>query len=522
MIERVFKAENMIFFLLCIVSVFTYSQCMTDTHLMPKWYFTAFVLLLAVLALLVKSIFNRLSKIDFLIYSYFISFICLIQALYGILQWLKLIPSVGRFQVVGSFDNPAGFAACLCAGLPFIFLCLKEVRGKKQKTILYLLLLAVVLAIVVSGSRSGVLTIAIVLTIWLYPYIPFKLKSKILISVCLILVLLGGGYFLKKDSADGRLLIWRCSLEMVKDLPFCGYGINGFKAHYMDYQANFLMEKPNSGYMKLADNVSSPFNEYLNIMIKFGYLGMIILISGILLLIFCYCKDPKYEKRIALYSLLSIGIFSMFSYPFTYPFVWIIICLDIFVLMRGNIVLNIQKNYKNILYVFAIAACSWGGIKLYQRINAEYQWGKIAYSTANENLAIYYKLMSVMGNNPYFLYNYSVALFELNRLNESLKLALFCNRYWADYDLELLLGNIYSKMKDYDMAEIHYRKASLMCPCRFVPLYYLYELYKEAGNANGMLSVGRLIMDKPVKVNSMQVMQIRNKVRRELSYIDIN
>ena len=264
--------------------------------------------------------------------------------------------------------------------------------------------------------------------------------------------------------------------------------------------------------MKLADNVSSPFNEYLNIMIKFGYLGMIILISGILLLIFCYCKDPKYEKRIALYSLLSIGIFSMFSYPFTYPFVWIIICLDIFVLMRGNIVLNIQKNYKNILYVFAIAVCSWGGIKLYQRINAEYQWGKIAYSTANENLAIYYKLMSVMGNNPYFLYNYSVALFELNRLNESLKLALFCNRYWADYDLELLLGSIYSKMKDYDMAEIHYRKASLMCPCRFVPLYYLYELYKEAGNANGMLSVGRLIMDKPVKVNSMQVMQIRNKV----------
>lgn len=174
------------------------------------------------------------------------------------------------------------------------------------------------------------------------------------------------------------------------------------------------------------------------------------------------------------------------------------------------------------MYVFAIAVCSWGGIKLYQRINAEYQWGKIAYSTANENLAIYYKLMSVMGNNPYFLYNYSVALFELNRLNESLKLALFCNRYWADYDLELLLGSIYSKMKDYDMAEIHYRKASLMCPCRFVPLYYLYELYKEAGNANGMLSVGRLIMDKPVKVNSMQVMQIRNKVRRELSYIDIN
>ena len=166
-------------------------------------------MLIGVLVLLSKGIFNKLSKIDTFIFGCFISVICSIQALYGILQWLKLISSVGRYQVVGSFDNPAGFAACLCAGLPFIFLCLKEVREKKTKELFcYLFAFGLLFwSIVVSGSRSGVLTIAIVLAIWLYPYIPFKLKSKILISVCLILVLLGGGYFLKKDSADGRLLI---------------------------------------------------------------------------------------------------------------------------------------------------------------------------------------------------------------------------------------------------------------------------------------------------------------------------
>lgn len=172
--------------------------------------------------------------------------------------------------------------------------------------------------------------------------------------------------------------------------------------------------------------------------------------------------------------------------------------------------------------MFTIAACFWGGVKLYQRINAEYKWGKIAYSTANENLVMYDELMPVMGDNPYFLYNYSVVLFELNHFNESLKLALSCKKYWADYDLELLLGNIYNKMKDYDIAEGHYRKASFMCPCRFLPLYYLYELYKETRNTNGILLMGRSILDKPVKVNSMQVMQIRNKVRRELNYIDLN
>ena len=115
MMKRVFRVENIVFFLLCIVSAFSYSRCMTDTHIIPKWYFTVFVLLIGVLVLLSKGIFNKLSKIDTFIFGCFISVICSIQALYGILQWLKLISSVGRYQVVGSFDNPLDYHLYFCA-----------------------------------------------------------------------------------------------------------------------------------------------------------------------------------------------------------------------------------------------------------------------------------------------------------------------------------------------------------------------------------------------------------------------
>ena len=79
MMKRVFRVENIVFFLLCIVSAFSYSRCMTDTHIMPKWYFTVFVLLIGVLVLLSKGIFNKLSKIDTFIFGCFISVIAVAQ-----------------------------------------------------------------------------------------------------------------------------------------------------------------------------------------------------------------------------------------------------------------------------------------------------------------------------------------------------------------------------------------------------------------------------------------------------------
>ena len=51
---------------------------------------------------------------------------------------------------------------------------------------------------------------------------------------------------MKKDSADGRLLVWICSMNMIKDNLLLGWGIGGFEAHYMDYQASYFERNPNS------------------------------------------------------------------------------------------------------------------------------------------------------------------------------------------------------------------------------------------------------------------------------------
>lgn len=64
-----------------------------------------------------------------------------------------------------------------------------------------------------------------------------------------------------------------------------------------------------SHYGMLADNVSSPFNEYLNLLIHFGVVGFMVVLFLLGIVIIDYKKQPTEGKKIALLSLSGIGVF---------------------------------------------------------------------------------------------------------------------------------------------------------------------------------------------------------------------
>ena len=92
---------------------------MTDAFIVPKWCFTIGMLLLSTFVLIIRKWCNKPSLIDLSISSYIIIASCFFQALYGWGQWLQWVPSNSIYSITGSFDNPAGFAVSLVAGLPF-------------------------------------------------------------------------------------------------------------------------------------------------------------------------------------------------------------------------------------------------------------------------------------------------------------------------------------------------------------------------------------------------------------------
>ena len=214
------------------------------------------------------------------------------QSVYALLQWSGACPSAGPFPACGSFDNPAGLASALAFSLPF-GLHLAENRQRPLRSALYVAMALTACAILASGSRSGMLAMGAVLPAYL---LTKRRRTRNALFLTLLTaaaaVAAAGLYHYKKDSADGRLLIWQCTWELIKESPWTGHGPGGFEAHYMEAQADYFRRHPDSPHARLADDVKAPFNEYLGLWTDFGLAGLLAAAAAIVLLCRAWRRHP--------------------------------------------------------------------------------------------------------------------------------------------------------------------------------------------------------------------------------------
>lgn len=510
------------YFLLFTAAIFTYCTGMTDTHILPKWLCTLGMVAVVGMIEGLFILYGKQRRMKGLSSFTAVAFLCLCQAVYAIVQAIGLCPSHFSYRVVGSFDNPAGLAACLSVGIPCCIYLFRTWERKILKGASVLMALFIATALILSESRTGILAgILLPVTWWLFGSIKRRWLKLTVIGIGVVLMPIM--YMAKKDSADGRLLMLRCGWEMVKEKPLLGHGIGGVQAHYMDYQAEWLAAHPESDFSMLADNVKSVFNEYLTIGICFGMVGWLFLGLYVWLMIHCYRKAPSEEGRCALMSLAVIGALGCFSYPFSYPFTWVVLIWSSVVLIHQAYPVTLPKS-KTVRCTMGTVLFGVSCLLLYgvvKRTRAELEWGKVSrlalMGRSEEAFPRYKALMPVLGNEPYFLYNYAAELYMTDRHEEALHIARRCRTHWADYDLELLQGELLNELERYEEAEHHFQLAADMCPVRFVPLYQLYLLYKETGNEDKARQMGVTILNKPVKVESRTVLSIKGEIKNYLN-----
>ena len=278
-------------------SVFLTSEKFVDTLESIKFYFTVLTVLTGIFFLFfqssgIKSGIRKMFSVNVIKGLYLIG---LIQAVYGILQYIEIYPSHHKaFAVTGSFENPAGFAAILSLLFPIgIYWCIRSKRWEQR--IVFFSAGLIFFSMILTGSRTGLL--AAVISLVLILCLEYQVFAKIRIGwyfyvtmTVAVLFLTIGVFFLyqwKQDSVNGRLLVWKVSAEMIKDKPVFGFGHKGFQANYMDYQSRYFERNPQSKLGQLADNVKHPFNEFIKITVDYGIVG---LLSILLLLIFIFLK----------------------------------------------------------------------------------------------------------------------------------------------------------------------------------------------------------------------------------------
>lgn len=329
----------------------------------------------------------------------------------------------------------------------------------------------------------------------------------------LLVIVLWGLYQIRPDSANGRILVWKCSLEMIDQKPLFGHGKGGFMAHYMNYQAHWLASRPEYSYADLADNIKTPFNEWIKILCEYGFAGFVLSLAVVAGLFRRWRKQSdQTDCSCAGLSLVAIMCCSLFSYPFSYPFIWTIVLVDIWILLKDSHL----THYKYFRYLSSVCSLTFAllvSFELTKDIPAQIEWKRLTDSSPFENseqaFKQYDKLIKKLGSNPYFLYNYAAELYDDGRWKDCLKIAEQCCELWSDYDLEMLMGDACFNLGDYPNAESHYGLSAQMCPCRFFPLYDLMEIYRKQKRWEEYEAMAKQIINKPIKVHSEDVERIK-------------
>ncbi|WP_159518343.1 O-antigen ligase family protein [Sunxiuqinia indica] len=446
---------------------------------------------------------------------------CFAQAIYGLFQFAGWLPSSHRyFTITGSFDNPAGFTSVLAAVFPLGLYLLYNLKGWKRCGLIICQLI-ILSGIIFSGSRTGILAVALAFIVFiLLEYRERLLKLVLprkLVLLPIAIALLWGCYFLyqqKKNSANGRLLIWQVSWQMIKDKPLLGHGYGSFQTEYMDYQAVYFNKHPNSGLAMLADNVKHPFNEFLKVTVEFGFAGLLTIIGLYAVIVYRAIKSKDDWSSFLLSGLTSISIFACFSYPFHYAPVWLMLVFYLSLLLP-------KKNYhigystKNIGFRVCLFAITLIGIFIIiGHVEAEMRWKKIAIKSLNGDtqkmLPEYEKLYrdSPLKKQPLFLYNYGAELNHVGHYIQSNAILAECRKKFNDYDLQMLLAYNYEQTGKIGLALQRYQHAVEMIPCRFIPLYRLFKHYKENGNIERAREYAEQIACKQIKIPSPTVRAI--------------
>ena len=238
-------------------------------------------------------------------------------------------PESSMYPVTGACDNPNVTAMYLAGCVPLI---VQRLRSSYRKVAYVLFLVLALFAVVLLRCRTAYIGLAVEAAVVLFfmslskdsrikgfsllknsegdnPKIHSSIGKVFLAVVTLLVVSVAAVrmYQMKRDSADGRLLVWKVSASMIAEHPMgCGYGL--FPKHYNLRQAEYFHEE--HGTEKERRNASFVYMAY-NDFLEHGVEGGVI---GMLFLAWFYAMTiTRAKKTPSLTGWAGVGLFSAFA-----------------------------------------------------------------------------------------------------------------------------------------------------------------------------------------------------------------
>lgn len=436
------------------------------------------------------------------------------------------------FALTGTFYNPGPYSGYLAMIFP---VCLNEYLKLKKKVAnspfakighyMALAVLMLILCVLPAGmSRSSWLAAAVsgLFVTWYQnnwgdalKQIWKKSRRKVILwgSTCGICLLIGLAllFYLKKDSANGRLFMWKISLNAISERPFSGHGFNGFAHAYGRAQEEYFA---NGDYAQWEEHVAgSPeyaFNEYLQIAIEWGVPALLL---SLIIICLCLWRGIRLNRIGICGAILSLAVFSFSSYPLQIPVFIITLVLLLFASISG-----VKRRW---LMIFSLGIALWSLFllqtddydesKTWTRVRMLYHAG--AYESAKKD---YSSLYPKLKNRAEFMFEYGRCLHKLGEYDDSNHILQEASLLTPDPMVFNVMGQNYQMKGEYAKAEELFMRSVHRLPGRIYPYYLLVKLYSEPDfrQQDKLELAANMVMTKEPKVQSTAIKEMREEVKR--------
>lgn len=533
--------QDIIIFIFCLGGIFSN---LYNNHPIN----TSFILLILILILYIctrLAISNIPYCRDIILMT--LVFVGLANAIWGLMQLYGFCPSYHNyFPVTGSFFNPGPYSGYLSVIAPItLYYIIYDYPILQQRftkisifkyfrwTISLLSFISLLLIIPVTMSRASWLSLCGGCLCILYLLHKDKLNMNLILkkyyrsvvcfslaSICLILIVGLSIYYLKKDSADGRILIWKISSNIVFKHPL-GVGIGYFSGSYGQFQATYFEQEKGTEQEEYVSGVPEyAFNQYLHICTEMGIFSFF----SFLLIIYLSLKSLlKNKQSPEIGALVTFLIFAFFSYPLNCLPFCILFCILLALSVSNNNCFLLSKFASILLSITILIIVSFCLNNRLPSYKAYKYWARTKMlfnmNSYDKALVEYQKLEPIFRDQNKFLFEYAFSLSKVGKYKESNLVIQKAVMISCDPMLYNIMGKNYQSLKQYEQAEKSFRQASYIVPNRMYPHYLLFKLYYETGSMEKAKQTAEHALNKRIKVDSPAVQEMRKEIKELLETI---
>lgn len=468
-----------------------------------------------------------------------------IVGMYGVLQhfgWDFIFPEhLGKERVFATLGNPVHLGGYAAVIIPLCLFFIIVEDNIFLKYLGYTSFIFLYISLLLSYSRGAYIAFGISFMFILLVLLKgknFKKNIKQIITILAIILITGTAISTKKISVPyseekialkdraissfdtkerasaARLVIWDTALNIIRDYPILGCGLNAFGVAFLKYQPQ--------EYAKLEGKspitTSKAHNQILHTTSTCGFLGLFsflwIVIVSVKKYFYVIYTTLNYKIKYLLFFSLSclVGYFIKNQFNFDEPSVflifWILIGIPYLVDRIEKNKISTKKHPKSksktkvktnniflikiLLIIPAYIIAIFLIIKIYNVMLSDVYFNKgvdnLNLKNTEEALVYFQKATILNPNVPEYLYWRGRCYTELNKHDDGIISLKKILKFYPNYPLGIWnIGYIYAKKGDYKKAIYYYEKAlndlkRISPHLLYVYFFFLGDAYSKEGN----------------------------------------